>query len=959
MKILVVDDEKLIRDILNDFLTRQGHTVKIAEDGAKALEVMKEFKADILISDIRMPGMNGIELSLEANKIYDTKIILISGYSTESELNKMNDVKYEFFSKPLRVKEIASKIDELKFLIEKEHIDINFEEFEYIDIDPELMKEFLTEGYDMLDSVEPRIIELAETAETEVDTDEINSIFRMFHSFKGTSSFLGLTNITDLTHEAETMLDKIRKDQMELRPEHMETFVKACDVIRLNMQAIEDEGLAEEAKKQTYEIVVELKKVNDKKETEDIDPDLTLPSDDEIRQSSSASESIEIILDDSERKEKVDDENYEDPKPLPSETEEEEEIEKEKSAKQFSDEFEFEITEDLRNKFVSESTELLDSIEESLLKVEEDPSNAVYLSTAFRNIHSFKGNAGFFGFKDLERVAHKMEAVLENMLDENLSADKEKIPVLLDMLDLIKGGVVRISEGEGGDINGIDDMMKLLELELGLAPQEPEEKKEAEIAEAIKKPVEEKKEVVTEKVEAPKTEKVVDKPKVEEKIEEVQKIEEPVKEEKPKEEPKEKDDKKKPSSILGKSKDTKLEIKKTDIRVDLEKLDSLLNLVGELVIASAMVTTNDDVFNKGFEKFEKAANTLSRIVKDLQEISMDIRMVPLAGVFSKMVRLIHDLARKSGKKVKLKTIGEQTEVDKTVIEMISDPLVHIIRNAVDHGIEDKEARDKTNKPETATVQLEARHEGGEVWILISDDGKGLSKDKILKKGIERGLIKGNGSTMSDEEIFALIFQPGFSTAAQVTEISGRGVGMDVVKRNLEKLKGTIDVKSKEGQGSTFILRIPLTLAIIDGMLVSVGSAKYVIPLLAIRESFKADTSMLTVSPEGAEIVRIRDDFYPVLRLHLLHEVKPYKEKIEDGILIIIENKTDKIALLVDEILGQESIVVKGLSDYIGNVKGVSGCTILGNGDICLIADVSTLIELASEKFDSLDVVSKE
>ncbi len=290
--------------------------------------------------------------------------------------------------------------------------------------------------------------------------------------------------------------------------------------------------------------------------------------------------------------------------------------------------------------------------------------------------------------------------------------------------------------------------------------------------------------------------------------------------------------------------------------------------------------------------------------------------------------------------------GEETEVDKTVIEQISDPLVHIVRNAIDHGLETQEERELTDKRESGTVTIEARHESGEVWITVSDDGKGLPRDVILRKAIEKGMIDGDGSDMRDEDVFRLIFEPGFSTAAQVTEISGRGVGMDVVRKNIEKINGRVDIKSVPGKGSSFIMRIPLTMAIIEGMLVSVGRSTYNIPLLSIREAVRPTPDQVTVTPEGVEVAKLREAMIPVIRLHELYGIEPVNKELNEGILVIVENDGVTAALFVDEILGQQQTVVKGLSDYMGSPHGVSGCTILGDGRISLIMDVATILASA-------------
>jgi len=291
-------------------------------------------------------------------------------------------------------------------------------------------------------------------------------------------------------------------------------------------------------------------------------------------------------------------------------------------------------------------------------------------------------------------------------------------------------------------------------------------------------------------------------------------------------------------------------------------------------------------------------------------------------------------------------VGEETEVDKTMTEQIADPLLHMVRNSIDHGLESPEERVAAGKPETGKVMVEARYEGGEVWIIVSDDGKGLSREKIVSTAIEKGLYRGDPANLSDEEAYSFIFEPGFSTKETVSEISGRGVGMDVVKKNIEKLKGRITVRSRPGLGTSIYLQIPLTLAIIDGMLVRVGEARYTIPLLSIRESIRPLKTAITVTPDQQELVRIREELIPVIRLHKLHGKTPDFFNLDEGILVIVEDQGRKAALFIDDILGQQQTVIKGLSNYLNQAKGISGCTILGDGAVSLILDIGGLVEKA-------------
>lgn len=390
-----------------------------------------------------------------------------------------------------------------------------------------------------------------------------------------------------------------------------------------------------------------------------------------------------------------------------------------------------------------------------------------------------------------------------------------------------------------------------------------------------------------------------------------------------------------------------------NIRVDLEKLDRMINLVGELVIAESMVTKNADLEGLSLENFDRSSHNLRRIISELQNVVMSVRMVPLTRTFRRMIRMVHDLGGRAGKNVRLDLIGEETEVDKTVIELIADPLVHMIRNSVDHGIESPGEREKAGKPATGRIVLEARHEGGEILIRIADDGRGMDPERIRSLALERGLISEEAAgTLSDEEIYRYVFESGFSTAAAVTDVSGRGVGMDVVRRNLDRLKGKIDIRNRPGEGVTLLLRIPLTLAIIDGMLIRVGRMTYTLPLLSIRESFRPRTSQITVTMSGQELVRIRNSLIPVLRLHRLYQVEPDHTGLENGILINVMSGSKHICFFADEIIGHHQTVIKGMPDYIGTASGISGCTILEDGTVGLILDIAGIIDLAERQYET-------
>ena len=382
------------------------------------------------------------------------------------------------------------------------------------------------------------------------------------------------------------------------------------------------------------------------------------------------------------------------------------------------------------------------------------------------------------------------------------------------------------------------------------------------------------------------------------------------------------------------------------ISVSVAKLDKLMDLVGEIVISEALVTQNPELEDLELDDFYKAARQLHKNITELQDTVMSIRMVPLASFFQKMHRLVRDLNKKLNKETELELVGEETEVDKNIIEHISDPLMHLVRNSIDHGIEPPNMREAAGKARAGRITLQAKNSGSDVLITIKDDGRGLNKQKIIAKALEKGLLTKPQEEMTDREIYNLIFLPGFSTKDQVSEYSGRGVGMDVVTKNIETIGGTISIDSKEGIGTAITLKIPLTLAIIDGMNVKVGSSRYTIPTMTIKESFRPVASDIIVDPDGNEMLMVRGNCYPILRLHQIYRVETRITDFTQGIIIMVEQDEKMLCIFADELLGQQQVVVKTLPDYIKRIRkihGISGCTLLGDGNISLIINVADLL----------------
>ena len=756
------------------------------------------------------------------------------------------------------------------------------EEFE------ELIQDFVADSNEMLDQIEPQLIELTKNGMGDpVDDQIINAIFRLFHSLKGGAGFLNFTNVQKVTHEAETLLDLVRKGNLQLTKRHINLLVRTDDFLRDLLDRIteqmSDSGFESDAK----EIINNLKEAKNWRETEAEEP--------------------------SKQKEEEG--------PVSGDT----------------SELKLDITDEMVVNFVKETFENLDLVEQSLLNLEKNPDDQECIEEVFRNIHTIKGNCGFFGFADLEKLSHKFETVLELVREKSVNCSKDTIQTFLSTLDTMRKTVVNISDGESGNIQGINIFMEIFD---DLVPLKPENVEPAsKDPSVIKSPSHSLKE--GESMLTSPTHDNAPPSSINSKTVEIN-------------EQRSCNDQRKGERRIGDRRGNdrrdsgRRASERQDIRVDLKKLDALMELVGELIVAEKMVTNNPDLAGYDFERFEKASLHLRKITRELQDVAMSVRMVPLSATFKKMIRLVHDLSQKNGKEVELELLGEETEVDKTVSELISDPLVHMIRNAVDHGLETPEEREIAGKDPKGTVTVEAMYEGEEVWIIVREDGRGLNRKKILDKAVKCGLVNGEGSDLPDETVFSFIFEPGFSTAEKVTDVSGRGVGMDVVRRNIEKIKGKIDVESLEGKGSKFTIRIPLTLAIIEGMLVRVGSATYTIPLLAIRESIKATPNQI-INADGDEVIKLRGKFLPVVRLGDLHNITPDCTKLEDGILVVVDHQENTFCLFVDSLIGQQQTVIKGLPGYTSNVRGVSGCTILGNGDVSLIIDVGTMAKMAESR----------
>jgi len=410
--------------------------------------------------------------------------------------------------------------------------------------------------------------------------------------------------------------------------------------------------------------------------------------------------------------------------------------------------------------------------------------------------------------------------------------------------------------------------------------------------------------------------------------------------------------KQKPSTAVNITQEKKSQKAKNDsgsIRVGVDKVDSLINLVGELVITQSMLSElgNDFEMSK-LARLTTGLEQLLQNTKELQESVMRIRMLPISFVFNRFPRLVHDLSKKTGKEITLVIDGEQTELDKTVMEQIGDPLVHLVRNAVDHGIESKAVRIAHGKAEKGTITLAAYHQGGNIVIEINDDGGGINRQAVFEKALEKGIVDAN-TTLSESQVFDLIFEPGFSTAKELSDISGRGVGMDVVKKNIQSLGGRIQIESEQGKGSQFKVYLPLTLAILDGQLVKVGSEVYIIPLVTIVESLQVKEQLVNRVSGDMVLYRLREDNVPIIPIYSLFNIPAENKEISNALLVVVEADGQKVGLMVDDLLAQQQVVVKSLNENYQQVDGISGATILGDGSVAMILDIPGMIQMALKK----------
>ncbi len=586
---------------------------------------------------------------------------------------------------------------------------------------------------------------------------------------------------------------------------------------------------------------------------------------------------------------------------------------------------------DLLKDFIVECLDHINMAEAALLELESNPDDLDQISVVFRAFHTIKGTSGFLDLQRIQKCAHLAENLLDRARDGELRMIGGYADLALQSSDALKMMIGELDGLAPGSLTPVpenfDELLAVLSDPEGAGVSEEEDTQPMRVGDILVGKGAATRDDVESAAENQGSTPIGQKLVADKKTQ-----------------PKDVVDAVRTQKKMGGS------TTESSVRVGTDRLDSLINMVGELVIAQSMVQQDPTVTEGEGGRLARNVSHAGKIIRELQDLTMSLRMVPLKATFQKMARLVRDVSRKAGKQVQFVTEGEDTEIDRTMVETLGDPLIHMMRNSCDHGVETAEDRVAAGKDPTGTVTLRAYHAAGNVVIEIADDGKGLDREKIVAKAVERGLVDANkAKDLPDNEVFGMIFQPGFSTADQVTDVSGRGVGMDVVRKNIESVRGRIEVSSTQGRGTTVTLRLPLTMAIADAMLLRVGEQRYLLPTITIEQSFRPEPGMVTTVTGQGEQVLLRGELLPVFRLNELFDIPESCADPTEGLLIIIEGEGKRCALMVDEILGQQQVVIKSLGQALGTIPGVSGGAILGDGRVGLILDSTGILKLANQR----------
>jgi two-component system chemotaxis sensor kinase CheA len=596
---------------------------------------------------------------------------------------------------------------------------------------------------------------------------------------------------------------------------------------------------------------------------------------------------------------------------------------------------------ELMGDFVLESREHLTGIEAQVLTIERDPLNSDALHSVFRGFHTIKGLAGFLELWEVQELAHEVETILDRARNFQLTITPAAIDVILQGADYLRRWLSHVEsqlQKQPSEAPAKDEAL-LARIRLLAGPAETVRSSNgiAALARAAETATEETA-APTASTAPPRNESRAVKVETEETAAPTAGAAAP-----PRNESRavKVDTEETAAPTAGAAASPRNESRA--VKVDTAKLDYLVDMAGEMVIAESLVRHDPELAGAKSPNLQRKIAQLTRITAELQKTAMAMRLVPIGPLFHRMARLVRDLSRQFGKQVDMETVGDDIELDRTIVEELSDPLMHMVRNALDHGIESPEEREARGKDATARLLLKAHHQAGQVVIEIADDGRGLDRDQIRAKAIEKGLIA-SADLLSDSEVHNLIFLPGFSTAARVTNVSGRGVGMDVVRRHIEKLRGRIEIRSNPGCGSAFLLKLPLTLAIIDGLVVGVGPERYIVPLFAVREMFRPAQETIWTVHQRSEMALVRGTLLPVHRLYRRFQVIPRSEDPLQSVLVVAEVEGQRFCLVVDELIGKQEVVIKTLGETFQHVSGIAGGAILGDGRVGLILDLDRLFK---------------
>lgn len=826
-------------------------------------------------------------------------------------------------------------------------------------VDDQIIAEFLSRQSDSIGDMEKLVL----SCEQQQDAAPIEALRRWFHTLKGESGLLGLSDLATICHATEDMM------QAEPTSQCVDRLLAVTDWLQTCFAYLMDRGpLPADAAS-----ILALLASPPAPAVPAAPPAQTPDAAAERAPEDVVDEVVEDVVDDVAEAAAAD---------ATGRTDDNDGVEVDIEAgagelPDYSSKYVLDGDVGLLQDFIGESREHLDASEAHLLTLESDPGETEALNAVFRAFHTIKGLAGFAELDHIQQLAHRAENLLDNVRRGELDLCGQVMDLVFESVDVMKRlveGVMTALAGSGypqlepqlpgllARLHAVTSGQPLPATPL-LRPAAAPQVAVSPAPAQLRQPAPAASEPEPETPAPPSATTLAGKtgfvplsnfkrrsdgdaaspahPAAPAPVATQPAATAPVFE--PESEEAGAPAAGAPSRGGGKASGVKV---KEAMRVDAERLDRLINTIGELVIAESMVSQSPEVRSQMTVKLARDLDHLDKISRELQEIGMSLRMMPVRPVFQKMARLARDLAKKTNRQIEFVMTGEDTELDKNVVDKIGDPLVHMVRNAIDHGLEASAAeRRAAGKPEIGRVELRAFHKGGNICIEIQDDGRGLPRDKILAKAIERGLVR-EGDVLTDRDIHNLIFEPGFSTAAKVTDISGRGVGMDVVRRNIEELRGTCEIHSEPGRGSTFSIKLPLTLAIIEGMVIRCGTEHYIVPTLSVVRLVRPVASDISLVFDRGEMLAFEEEYLPLFRLGRLFNVSTAKADPTDAVVVVVEDEGSKIGLLADDLLGQQSIVIKSLGEAMQNTEGVAGGAIMSNGNVALILDVAGLIRAA-------------